>query len=168
MLRCLVVFGGKLHTHCQLLFILAQAVVRIISTYRDRVPFVLTPDMAYVINDGDSLRFRRFVELCCGAYNELRRHSSLFLSLLSLVQLCIDPSVHSALLCSVSPSTGAMPETDCTVNAVCILLQMLSNNMPELASADDIQYVRDALMVGRTENEATYAFTKCVCWKALH
>lgn len=39
---------------------------------------------------------------------------------------------------------------------------MLSNNLPEVASADDVQYVRDALMVGRTENEATYAFTKYV------
>ncbi len=51
------------------------------------MPFVLTPDMAYVINDGDSFRFRRFVELCCAAYNELRRHSSLFISILSLVRI---------------------------------------------------------------------------------
>ena len=41
-------------------------------------------------------------------------------------------------------------------------LQMLSNNMPQLASADDIQYVKDALMSDRTDNEATYAFTKFV------
>ena len=45
------------------------------SIKRDRVPFVLTPDMAYVINAGDkpSARFQKFTGLCCTAYNELRR-----------------------------------------------------------------------------------------------
>ena len=54
---------------------------------RDRVPFVLTPDMAYVINAGDkqSVRFQKFVDLCCMAYNQLRKHSHLLLSLISLV-----------------------------------------------------------------------------------
>ena len=54
---------------------------------RDRVPFVLTRDMAYVINDGDrpTSRFQQFVDLCCTAYNELRRHTHTLLSLLSLV-----------------------------------------------------------------------------------
>ena len=57
------------------------------SIKRDRVPFVLTPDMAYVINAGDkpSIRFQKFTDLCCSAFNELRKHSHLFLSLLSLV-----------------------------------------------------------------------------------
>ena len=57
------------------------------SIKRDRVPFVLTPDMAYVINAGDkpSVRFQKFTDLCCSAFNELRKHSHLFLSLLSLV-----------------------------------------------------------------------------------
>ena len=51
---------------------------------RDRAPFVLTPDMAYVINTGDR-PMSHFVDLCCSAYNELRKHTYLFLSLLSLV-----------------------------------------------------------------------------------
>lgn len=57
------------------------------SIKRDRVPFVLTPDMAYVINAGDkpSVRFQKFTDLCCSAFNELRKHSHLFLSVLSLV-----------------------------------------------------------------------------------
>ena len=55
--------------------------------HRDRAPFVLTPDMAYVINNGDRpmASFQSFVDLCCSAYNELRRHTHLLLSLLSLV-----------------------------------------------------------------------------------
>jgi phosphatidylinositol-4-phosphate 3-kinase len=54
---------------------------------RDRAPFVLTPDMAYVINAGDkpSVQFQKFTDLCCVAFNELRKHSHLFLTSLSLL-----------------------------------------------------------------------------------
>ena len=57
------------------------------SFRRDRVPFVLTPDMSYVINGGyePSSRFQDFVDLCCKAFNVIRHHSSLFLNLLSLM-----------------------------------------------------------------------------------
>lgn len=95
------------------------------SIKRDRVPFVLTPDMAYVINAGDkpSVRFQKFNDLCCDAFNELRKHSHLFLSLLSL---------------------------------------LLSSNLPELSSIDDIKYVRDALLPTATQEEATVHFTKYI------
>lgn len=54
---------------------------------RDRAPFVFTSDMAYVINGGDkpSSRFHGFVDLCCEAYNLIRKHTHLFLNLLGLV-----------------------------------------------------------------------------------
>ena len=54
---------------------------------RDRVPFVLTSDMAYVINGGDkpSSKFQHFVDLCCQAFNILRRHGNLLLTLFSMV-----------------------------------------------------------------------------------
>ncbi|KAI5620325.1 phosphatidylinositol 4-phosphate 3-kinase C2 domain-containing subunit alpha isoform X2, partial [Silurus asotus] len=57
------------------------------SFKRDRAPFVLTSDMAYVINGGErpTSRFQHFVDLCCQAYNLIRKHSSLFLNLLSLM-----------------------------------------------------------------------------------
>ncbi|XP_069821085.1 phosphatidylinositol 4-phosphate 3-kinase C2 domain-containing subunit alpha [Dendropsophus ebraccatus] len=57
------------------------------SFKRDRAPFVLTSDMAYVINGGEkpTSRFQLFVDLCCQAYNLLRRHTNLFLNLLSLM-----------------------------------------------------------------------------------
>jgi len=54
---------------------------------RDRAPFVLTSDMAYVINGGDraSSRFQDFVDLCCEAFNIIRRNSFVLINLLSLV-----------------------------------------------------------------------------------
>ena len=57
-------------------------------TLRDRAPFVLTSDMAYVINGGErpTSRFQLFVDLCSQAYNLIRKHSGLFLNLLSLVR----------------------------------------------------------------------------------
>ncbi|MGH0121236.1 UNVERIFIED_CONTAM: hypothetical protein FKN15_025943 [Acipenser sinensis] len=57
------------------------------SFKRDRAPFVLTSDMAYVINGGErpTRRFQLFVDLCCQAYNLIRKHTNLFLNLLSLM-----------------------------------------------------------------------------------
>ncbi|XP_028842597.1 phosphatidylinositol 4-phosphate 3-kinase C2 domain-containing subunit alpha [Denticeps clupeoides] len=57
------------------------------SFKRDRAPFVLTSDMAYVINGGErpTIRFQLFVDLCSQAYNLIRKHSNLFLNLLSLM-----------------------------------------------------------------------------------
>ena len=54
---------------------------------RDRAPFVLTSDMAYVINGGDrpSEKFHKFVDLCCQAFNIIRDNANLFLYLFTLV-----------------------------------------------------------------------------------
>ena len=43
---------------------------------------------------------------------------------------------------------------------VSIVVQMLSGDLPELSSAEDVQYVRDALLPQASEEEATYIFTK--------
>ncbi|XP_013875520.1 phosphatidylinositol 4-phosphate 3-kinase C2 domain-containing subunit beta [Austrofundulus limnaeus] len=62
---------------------------------RDRAPFVFTSDMAYVINGGDkpSSRFHDFVDLCCEAYNMIRKHTHLFLNLLGLMLSCGIPEL---------------------------------------------------------------------------
>lgn len=92
---------------------------------RDRAPFVLTRDMAYVINGSDRTteKFQSFTDLCCTAYNAVRKHSDLIISLLSL---------------------------------------MLSSGLPGLTSTDDILYVRDALLPGKSDLEATHTFTKYI------
>uniref|UniRef100_A0A8C7WQB1 Phosphatidylinositol-4-phosphate 3-kinase, catalytic subunit type 2 beta n=1 Tax=Oryzias sinensis TaxID=183150 RepID=A0A8C7WQB1_9TELE len=62
---------------------------------RDRAPFVFTSDMAFVINGGDkpSSRFHDFVDLCCEAYNLIRKHAHLFLNLLGLMLSCGIPEL---------------------------------------------------------------------------
>ncbi|KAM9217202.1 phosphatidylinositol 4-phosphate 3-kinase C2 domain-containing subunit beta [Leptosomus discolor] len=62
---------------------------------RDRAPFVFTSDMAYVINGGDkpSSRFHDFVDLCCQAYNLIRKHTHLFVNLLGLMLSCGIPEL---------------------------------------------------------------------------
>ena len=54
---------------------------------RDRTPFILTSDMAYVINGGDkpTKHFQYFIDFCCQAFNIIRRHTNLFLNLFSLM-----------------------------------------------------------------------------------
>ncbi|XP_069950780.1 phosphatidylinositol 4-phosphate 3-kinase C2 domain-containing subunit beta-like isoform X2 [Cherax quadricarinatus] len=57
------------------------------SFKRDRTPFVLTSDMAYVINGGEkpSDKFQSFVDLCCRAFNIIRRNGQLLLYLFALM-----------------------------------------------------------------------------------
>ena len=49
---------------------------------------MLTSDMAYVINGGDkpTAKFHHFVDLCCKAFNVVRRHGNLLLNLFGLVR----------------------------------------------------------------------------------
>ncbi|XP_073842946.1 phosphatidylinositol-4-phosphate 3-kinase catalytic subunit Pi3K68D [Musca autumnalis] len=62
---------------------------------RDRTPFVLTSDMAYVINNGDkpSTDFHHFVDLCCRAFNIIRKHGDLLLHMLALMATAGIPGV---------------------------------------------------------------------------
>lgn len=57
------------------------------SIKRDRTPFVLTPDMAYVINGGDrkGQQFQLFIDFCCQAFNILRKNTHFFLNLFQMV-----------------------------------------------------------------------------------
>ncbi|VDP43362.1 unnamed protein product [Soboliphyme baturini] len=60
------------------------------SFRRDRVPFLLTSDMFYAINAGQTDKtayFQEFVDLCCQSFNIVRKHSVLFVNLIKLVSV---------------------------------------------------------------------------------
>lgn len=90
---------------------------------RDRTPFVLTSDMAYVINGGDrpSEKFHNFVDLCCKAFNIVRKNGDLLLHIFAL---------------------------------------MASSGIPGAGEA--VNYVRNALMVGLSNPEASSNFAKMI------
>lgn len=55
---------------------------------RETAPFVLTPEIAYVMGGEKGADFKLFTNLCCQAFNLLRAHSNLFLTLFILVSIC--------------------------------------------------------------------------------
>jgi phosphatidylinositol 3-kinase len=52
-----------------------------VKILRERSPFVFDPSMAYVMGGTSHKDFAQFEEMCCQAYNNLRKNGSLFLNL---------------------------------------------------------------------------------------
>lgn len=102
---------------------------------RDRAPFVFTPDMAYVMGGTNTEKFHFFEELCCKAYNIVRKNSSIFINLFAMVLLLHFQS-HSD--------------------------QMLSTGIPELNSEEDLNYLREAFALDKTPEEAAKLFKKLI------
>lgn len=52
---------------------------------RERAPFKFTQQYAFILGGKGSPAFKKFQEVCCNAYNTLRRETDLFITLFSLV-----------------------------------------------------------------------------------
>lgn len=86
---------------------------------RERAPFVLTPDFAYVLGDKGSDDFDQFVRVCGEAFNVIRSHAHEFINLFQL---------------------------------------MLSTGIPELQKAEDINWLRECLVMEYNADQATRHF----------
>jgi len=53
---------------------------------REKAPFIFTPSMATVLGGPGAPRYKAFVDVCCRAYNVLRRHGELLITLFSLMK----------------------------------------------------------------------------------
>lgn len=52
---------------------------------RETAPFVFTPQFAAVFGGTNGQRYEEFCQVCCNAYNALRRESQLIISLFRLM-----------------------------------------------------------------------------------
>ena len=52
---------------------------------RETSPFVFTPQFAAVFGGANGQRYEEFCQVCCNAYNALRRESQLIISLFRLM-----------------------------------------------------------------------------------
>ncbi|KYQ89621.1 phosphatidylinositol 3-kinase [Tieghemostelium lacteum] len=86
---------------------------------RERAPFVFPNSFAHIIGDN----FKNFEDLCCRAYNIIRKHSNVFINLFSM---------------------------------------MISTGMPELNQEEDIHYLKDALALDLTPEQASAKFVQMI------
>ena len=133
---------------------------------RDRVPFVLSSDMVYVINGGDkpSARFHYFIDLCCQAFNVIRKNRNLILHLLTLmvstgikgVTMQAVDYVHSALLPSQSNAEAAATFSrliQTSVKSKFTQFNFFLHNLAQLRYTTDHQSSGDLLsFVSKTHN----------------
>ena len=52
---------------------------------RERAPFIFTPQYSHVLDGKNGKPFTKFVEICCKAFNILRRHKDMFITLFQMV-----------------------------------------------------------------------------------
>ncbi|XP_074597664.1 phosphatidylinositol-4-phosphate 3-kinase catalytic subunit Pi3K68D [Brevipalpus obovatus] len=126
------------------------------SIKRDRTPFILTSDMAYVINGGDkpSEQFQNFVVLCCDAFNTIRRHTNLFLNLFSLMVSSDVPGlsldavkyIHSTLLPSLTEAEATIAFNKMieeTLSSVSTKFNFFLHNLAQLRFTGDSRRKRN-------------------------
>lgn len=113
---------------------------------REWAPFVLTPDFVYVMGGEESSSFETYKNLCCRAFLTLRRHAELIINLFSLVSWT-HPLFKTTPTDYITPSTTK---------------QMRSTGIPELTCVEDTDYIRNALVLEKSEHEAEQMFRKVI------
>jgi len=86
---------------------------------REKAPFVFVPQYAAILGGTKDPCFQKFVDVCCTAYNILRKHAPTFINLFQM---------------------------------------MLCTGIPELQNVEDIYYMRDAFLLGMSDQEASLDF----------
>lgn len=104
---------------------------------RDRVPFIFTSEMAYVINDGSSQsatgRFQQFVDNCCKAFNLLRKRYSLLVNLMKLMSCSDIPGMNMEAVNFVQNNLLLnLSDTEATVQFTRMIDESLKSLFPRL------------------------------------
>ncbi|KAK0397089.1 hypothetical protein QR680_001978 [Steinernema hermaphroditum] len=103
---------------------------------RDRVPFIFTSDMAYVINGGsqqNTEQYQIFVDNCCKAFNLLRKKHSLLLNLMKLMVCSGIPGMDSAAVAFVQNNLMLnLTETEATVQFSRMIQESVQSRFPRL------------------------------------
>ena len=115
----------------------------------------------------DSSTFETYKNLCCRAFLILRRHSDLIINLFSLVSqshflsLSLSLSLPSSLSSTIFPSLPVSPSHS-LVPPPSTHTQMRSTGIPELTCVEDTDYIRNALVLDKSEHEAEQMFRKVI------
>jgi len=113
----MVTYQGNLF-HIDFAYFLGRRVT-FAGIQRETAPFVLTPDIVEAMGGPGSQNFQSFKEHCCQAYNIIRKHGNLFITLFAM---------------------------------------MLSSGISQLRNISDLTYIRNALALELTQEEAAKHF----------
>ncbi|CAI5454702.1 unnamed protein product [Caenorhabditis angaria] len=95
---------------------------------RDRVPFVFTSEMFYVINGGktQTINYQKFIDYCCKAFNYLRRNKNILTNLLRIM-VCSDiPGINADSIAFVEKNLMLnLSETAATIQ----FTEMIQNSL---------------------------------------
>lgn len=102
---------------------------------RDRVPFVFTSEMFYVINGGrtQTQNYQIFVDHCCKAFNYLRRNRSTLTNLLRLMACSDISGINLNSIAFVEKNLMLdLSETDATIQFTELIQNSLNNSFVRL------------------------------------
>ncbi|EGT40724.1 CBN-PIKI-1 protein [Caenorhabditis brenneri] len=102
---------------------------------RDRVPFVFTTEMFFVINNGKSQtqHYQKFIDYCCKAFNYLRRNKNTLTNLLRIMACSDIPGINIDSIAFVEKNLMLdLSETDATVQFTAMIQNSLNSSFVRL------------------------------------